>query len=544
MTKVKGLNLCNATCGVGRRMAKTVAPEKVSRLDREFLENGSKKLTKLFAAIFFLFLLGVGNVWGAAKTVKYNVATISSVTVDATINEKPDGSSATFSNTYTSTKEQMTSGKYQTLTLSNYGEVAVLNVTLSMKSNSGSGAGIVKYSTDGGSTWTYLVGSWDSVNSRESGVSFASDAFAGAYSTYFGDVSFTAPILTESGKNLVIRIHSTENSIFCQSYQLTYTTEKYTLTYNAGSGTCGTASKKQDTMGEVLTLPNASPNDNCAEEGWSFIGWAKSSCTETGTKPTLFASGSSYLPLQSETLYAVYKIGESYTIDFESASSAYTDWTFTNMTSKKDKDITAHGGSYYGTTGGTSTASIETKSAISPKWIKFYVSKASGNTTESYWKVQTKTIDGDWIDRKSHDAKGMSKGTWQEVTQDLSSYSDVYVRIWYGSNTAVRTIDDLELSCVTYNSNPDCTYDWFVDVMHDSDVDPQQGTYAMPSPGDATPGSTYCDEKHYHFLGWVEDSDINDDGTLKDGYTLYPAGHSGHTAANKTFYAVWGEEVK
>lgn len=45
-------------------MAKKVAPEKVSRLDREFLENGSKKLTKLFTAIFFLFLLGVGNVWG------------------------------------------------------------------------------------------------------------------------------------------------------------------------------------------------------------------------------------------------------------------------------------------------------------------------------------------------------------------------------------------------------------------------------------------------------------------------------------------------
>ncbi len=70
MTKVKGLNLCNATCGVGRRMAKKVAPEKVSRLDREFLENGSKKLTKLFAAIFFLFLIGVGNVWGTDEVYK------------------------------------------------------------------------------------------------------------------------------------------------------------------------------------------------------------------------------------------------------------------------------------------------------------------------------------------------------------------------------------------------------------------------------------------------------------------------------------------
>ena len=496
-----------------------------------------------YLALLVVLILTCGNVWGAAKRVKYNVASISSVTVDATINEKPDGSSETFSNTYTSTKEQMTSGNYQTLTLANYGEVAVLNITLSMKSNSGSGAGVVKYSTDGGSTWTYLVGSWDSVNSRESGVSFASDAFAGAYSTYFGDVSFTAPILTESGKNLVIMIVSTENSIFCQSYQLTYTIEKYTLTYNAGSGTCGTASRTQATMGEVLTLPSASPNSDCATAGWTFIGWAKSSCSETGDKPTLFASGSSYLPLQSETLYAVYKIGESYTINFESASGSYTDWTFTNMTSQQSGDITAHGGSYYGTTGGTSTASLETKSAMSPRWIKFYISKASGNTTESYWKVQTKTEEGEWTDRKSQDAKGMSKGSWVEVTQDLSSYSDIFVRIWYGSSTAVRAIDDLELSCVTYNSNPDCTVDHFIDIMHDNVIPDQSGTYAMPEVSDASKGDdTYCDEKHYHFMGWVEDTDINDNGTLKDGYTLYPAGHPGHTAANKTFYAIWAKE--
>ena len=514
-----------------------------SMMDRQCTGDKPAISGKLFASILFLLLFGIGNAWGAAKTVKYNVATISSVTVDETINDKPDGSSATFSNTYTSTKEQMTGGNYQTLTLSSYGVVAVVNITLSMKSNSGSGAGIVKYSTDGGSTWTYIVGSWDSTNSRESGVSFASDAFGKGYSTSYKNVSFTAPFVTEGSKNLVIRVHSTENSIFCQSYQLTYTTEKYTLTYNSGSGTCGTSSEKQGSMGAVLTLPSASPNDDCAEDGWTFIGWAKSSCTETGEKPTLYAASSSYIPVQDETLYAVYKIGESYTIDFESASSAYTDWTFTNMTSKQDADITAHGGSYYGTTGGTSTASIETKSAISPKWIKFYVSKASGNTTESYWKVQTKTIDGDWTDRKSHDAKGMSKGTWQEVTQDLSSYSDVYVRIWYGSNTAVRTIDDLELSCVTYNSNPDCVYDWFIDIMHDNETIEKQGSYSMPSAlSDASKGATYCDEKHYHFLGWVEESEINDDGTLKSGYTLYPAGHSGHTAANTTYYAVWGEE--
>ena len=63
-------------------------------------------------------------------------------------------------------------------------------------------------------------------------------------------------------------------------------------------------------------------------------------------------------------------------IDFESASASYSDWTFTNMTSQQKGTITAHGGTYYGTTGGKTTADITTKNAISyPQSITFYVSK-------------------------------------------------------------------------------------------------------------------------------------------------------------------------
>ena len=59
-------------------------------------------------------------------------------------------------------------------------------------------------------------------------------------------------------------------------------------------------------------------------------------------------------------------------IDFESASTDYTDWTFTNMTSQQTGTITAHGGTYYGTTGGKESASITTKNAISyPQSITF-----------------------------------------------------------------------------------------------------------------------------------------------------------------------------
>lgn len=138
------------------------------------------------------------------------------------------------------------------------------------------------------------------------------------------------------------------------------------------------------------------------------------------------------------------------TIDFENQSTTYSDWIFTNMTSMQSGSITAHGGTYYGTTGGKATASITTKEKIaSPKTITFYVSKQSNNTTSSSWKLQTSSDNSTWTDVKTQSATSMSKGTWVVVTQDLSSYSDVYIRIYYTGSTAVRNIDDVELTFST-----------------------------------------------------------------------------------------------
>ena len=53
---------------------------------------------------------------------------------------------------------------------------------------------------------------------------------------------------------------------------------------------------------------------------------------------------------------------------------------------------------------------------------------------------------------------------------------------------------------------------------------------------------TACEGTHYKFMGWVEASYINEDGSLKDGYTLIPGSESGHCADTKTFYAIWAEE--
>lgn len=134
-------------------------------------------------------------------------------------------------------------------------------------------------------------------------------------------------------------------------------------------------------------------------------------------------------------------------IDFENEVAIYTDWTFTNMTSQQTGSIAAHNGTYYGTTGGKATASIATKSKINqPTQITFYVSKQSTNTKASDWKIQVSSDNTTWTDVKTQSATSMTKGTWVEVTQNLSAYSDVYIRVYYTGSTAVRNIDDLVLT--------------------------------------------------------------------------------------------------
>ena len=161
-----------------------------------------------------------------------------------------------------------------------------------------------------------------------------------------------------------------------------------------------------------------------------------------------------FLPLCLLTLFGIlggsHAWAEELTIDFESASKSYTGWTFTNMTSQQTGAITAKGGTYYGTTGGKTTASITTKTAIPyPTSITFYVSKETTNTKSSNWKIQVSSNNSTWTDVKTQSATSMSKGTWVEVTQDLSSYDHVYVRIYYTGTAAVRNIDDVTLTYST-----------------------------------------------------------------------------------------------
>lgn len=192
-----------------------------------------------------------------------------------------------------------------------------------------------------------------------------------------------------------------------------------------------------------------------AGTGYKFSAWTVTGATVSGNTPSAtFVMGESNVSISATFEVGVEPTYATKTIDFESALDTYTDWSFTNI-GTTNTAITAHGGSKYGSNingSGNGVASAEIKTAAKyakPYHIKFYNSKVSTNTSASSWKVEVSTDGSSWTTVETIDAKSMSKGNWVENTVDLSSYSDVFVRITYSGSTAIRAIDDIELKYQT-----------------------------------------------------------------------------------------------
>ena len=122
----------------------------------------------------------------------------------------------------------------------------------------------------------------------------------------------------------------------------------YTVTFDAGSGSCDTESLT-GTKEDGIILPTANPPATCATDGWEFAGWWTESVAETTTSPgELLTEGSNYKPERDGiTLYAVYsKTGEGggtleevsnkYTFSNYAAGTQYAE----NEQHKLDENVT------------------------------------------------------------------------------------------------------------------------------------------------------------------------------------------------------------
>lgn len=109
-----------------------------------------------------------------------------------------------------------------------------------------------------------------------------------------------------SGTNANTVYYLVVTSANCQlvDITLTYTaTSKFTVTFDAGTGTSASSSLTEGSVGSGITLPTATAPGDC---GYTFMGWATESIEDEDEEPVMYFAGNKYYPESSCTLYAVY----------------------------------------------------------------------------------------------------------------------------------------------------------------------------------------------------------------------------------------------
>lgn len=164
---------------------------------------------KSLLAALLLFVSVAG--WGQT-TVTYTVGDGSKPTTVSQTGTAPFGSSATYSQSYSSGRGQITSNNNATLELSGFAGNTISKITLNMRSNTSSGAGSL----------TVTAGSI-TISSISPAVPFNNASWYGAWPTSYVDiVKVPTAYAIQSGQNVTILINASANSLYINSYTIEY----------------------------------------------------------------------------------------------------------------------------------------------------------------------------------------------------------------------------------------------------------------------------------------------------------------------------------
>lgn len=142
-----------------------------------------------------------------AYTASYEISSKTSVTTSGTA---PDGSTAAYAQTY-STAGQMTANNSTTLTLSGYSGCKITGLTLSMKSNKSAGAGSMTATAGTTEFASIAAGAFNTAN------------WNGAFSQNYVNITPEVTAYTvQDNETITITIKATANSLYIQSYTITY----------------------------------------------------------------------------------------------------------------------------------------------------------------------------------------------------------------------------------------------------------------------------------------------------------------------------------
>ena len=375
-----------------------------------------------------LLLLSVCTVGGAQTTVTYTISDKKAVTS----NDAPSSTKASFATTYSGNKFQLPSGSSMTLTLEGYAGKKITGLKLSMKSNASAGAGYLDAKVG---TKTLA-----SLGSSTKGVNFNEWYDNKSYSTTYKDVNATVTATTvEDGEKIVITIGATENSLYVQSFTLTY--GEASSKANAGlsfSSTTATA-----TLGETFTAPTLN-NPNNLTVSYSSSDESVATVDANGTVK-LVAAGTTTIAAKSDET-DTYAAGEaSYTLTVSEKGTVSDNTETIDLTkgfSDKASVTTVNG------TDVTATFAKGSNTTNAPKYYKngTAVRLYSGNTltisstTKNITKIEI-TFSGDGYSNLS--LTDGQTGTYKSGTWTGSSNS-----VAFTNGSSQSRIQSIKVTCL------------------------------------------------------------------------------------------------
>ena len=330
-----------------------------------------------------LLLLAVCATGGAQTTVTYTVVNTSSVTST----DAPDGTAATYKSTY-SNKFQLTSGNTMTLTLSGYAGKKITGLKLSMHSNKSKGAGYLDAKIG---TKTLA-----SLGSSKQGVTFNQWYDNKNYTLNNTDVTAeVTPTEVENKEDIVITIGATVNSLFCQSFTLTYE--------NASDKPSADLSFNENnyyaTLGKTFNAPKLNNPHNVNVSYTSSDEKVATVDASTGAV-TLVSSGTTTITAEYNDnngdyahTYAYYKLYVKDPNEIIFSEEGFSDASLVTSVTKGDFTATFSGGSKYYDKGSAvrvysgNTLTISSTKEITK--IEFTFSPNDGSTSYSNLKLNS-----------------------------------------------------------------------------------------------------------------------------------------------------------
>ncbi len=232
------------------------------------------------------------------STITFTPNSKSSVKIDGIL---PGEAKVLYEQTGNGKNGQTTAGNTTTLTINDLKNVYLEKATLYMHSNKASGAGALHISTN------------NSVLYELADATFQD--WTGAYSSSSVPINYHPqnPILFAGERNqLMIQIQGSENSLYVDSYVLTFSqVPPQQFSVHFVTGTSYTVETLLETeMGSGVILPPCLDASN----DWRFVGWSMTQVRDIITfdeKPAVYASGTTFHPLENTIFYALYEQGEA-----------------------------------------------------------------------------------------------------------------------------------------------------------------------------------------------------------------------------------------